>query len=68
MNYLINFAKGQKLTDIRFNTMQATGNVEIFQKIGFVNINEKTSVLCEGLNGEKIVDVQMEIKFNLEIL
>lgn len=65
MNYLINFAKKQKLTTIRFNTMQITGNVEIFQKIGFVVTNEKTSVLCEGLNGEKIIDVQMEMKFVL---
>ena len=60
MNYLINFAKDQKLTAIRFNTMQITGNVQIFQHIGFSVINEKPSVLCEGLNGEPIVDVQME--------
>lgn len=60
MNHLFNFAKTQKLTTIRFNTMRITGNVEIFQKIGFVVTNEKTSVLCEGLNGEKIIDVQME--------
>ena len=60
MNYLINFAKEQKLTTIRFNTMQITGNVQIFQRIGFSILSEKPSVLCEGLNGEPIVDVQME--------
>ena len=64
MNYLIDFAKEQKLKTIRFNTMRITGNVEIFQKLGFTVTSEKASVLCEGLNGEKIMDVQMEMNFN----
>jgi GNAT superfamily N-acetyltransferase len=61
MNYLVNFAKEQKLTSIRFNTMQVTGNVTIFLKFGFSVISEKPSVLCEGLNGEQVIDVQMEM-------
>ena len=61
-NYLLNFAKEKNLKAIRCNTMKETGNVEIFQEFGLAIINEKTSILCEGLNGEPIIDVQMELK------
>lgn len=63
MKYLIALVKAQKLKLIRFNTMRITGNVEIFQKLGFIVTSEKASVLCEGLNGEQIMDVQMEMYF-----
>lgn len=51
-------AKGA--SHIALNTTKETGNVEIYQKIGFQAISEKEAVLFESHLFDKLTDVYME--------
>jgi hypothetical protein len=45
---------------MRVATIKETGNVPIFESLGFKLVAENTDDLCEGINGGKVVDVEME--------
>jgi len=66
VNHVFELAQEKGCLSVRLSTIKETGNVDIFQKLGFEVIGENTDKLCEGINGEKVTDVEMERRLTLE--
>ena len=56
----VEWAREEGVSAVRVSTIKETGNVPIFERLGFQVIGENADDLCEGVNGEKVTDVEME--------
>lgn len=60
VNRVIELAAEKRGSAVRVATIKETGDVPIFEKLGFEVAGENTDDSCEGINGEKVTDVEME--------
>lgn len=49
----------RKLSGLSLETIRETGNVPIFERLGFTAISESPSRLMEGARGEAVTDVRL---------
>lgn len=62
INHIIDLAKNSGCIALRLSTIKETGNVPIFERIGFKIVGEHQDGLLEGLNGERVTDIEMELR------
>lgn len=62
VNHIIELANNKGCIALRLFTIKETGNVPIFERIGFKIVGEHQDGFCEGLNGERVTDIEMELR------
>jgi N-acetylglutamate synthase-like GNAT family acetyltransferase len=62
INHIIDLANTKECFALRLFTIKGTGNVPIFERIGFEIVGEHHDGLLEGLNGEHVTDTEMELR------
>jgi ribosomal protein S18 acetylase RimI-like enzyme len=60
VNHVLAVAKQMSCPAARLSVIKETGNIPIFERLGFEIAGESADQLCEGLNGEIVTDVIME--------
>lgn len=60
LEFLVEIGRREKATRLRLHTIQQTGNVEVFKRLGFTVIAEREDEFAESDRFEKLIDVQME--------
>ena len=55
-------ANTKRCIALRLFAVKETGNVQIFERIGFRIVSEHQDGLLEGLNGERVTDIEMELR------
>ena len=60
VGHVVDLAVRQSCRAVRLSTIKETGNDLIFEHMGFEIIGEHIDALCEGVNGEKVTDIEME--------
>ena len=53
------------LTELRLNTIEETGNVTVFQKLGFSIVGTSEATWCTSDRFSKLTDVEMSRQLNL---
>ena len=62
VNHVLCLARRLSLVCLRVSTVKETGNVPIFQKLGFGVIRETRDGFCVTPDGSSVVDVELEMK------
>jgi N-acetylglutamate synthase-like GNAT family acetyltransferase len=62
INHITELANSSDCISMRLSTVKETGNVIIFERIGFKIVGEHQYGLLEGLNGEYVTDIEMELR------
>ena len=57
---VLELAKEKGCPAVRLSTIKETGNVPIFERLGFEVVGENVDDLYEGIGGGKVTDVEME--------
>jgi ribosomal protein S18 acetylase RimI-like enzyme len=60
ISHVVDLAIKQSCRAVRLSTIKETGNDSIFERLGFEIIGENMDALCEGVNGQKVTDIEME--------
>jgi ribosomal protein S18 acetylase RimI-like enzyme len=60
ISHVVDLAIKQSYRAVRLSTIKETGNDSIFERLGFEIIGENMDALCEGVNGQKVTDIEME--------
>jgi GNAT superfamily N-acetyltransferase len=66
IDHIIDLTNTKECISLRLFTIKETGNVPIFERIGFEIVSEQQDGLCEGLNGERVTDVEMELRLTTQ--
>jgi ribosomal protein S18 acetylase RimI-like enzyme len=61
VDFAVKLARAKRSTAVRISTVKETGNVPIFERLGFRVINETPDNHFIGVNGEPVIDVEMEM-------
>ena len=62
LNRVFELAMEKECTSVGLSTIKETGNVQIFERIGFEIVGEHEEIYCEGPNGERVSDIEMEFR------
>lgn len=60
LGFLAEIGRQEKATRLRLHTIQQTGNVAVFKRLGFTVIAEREDEFAESDRFEKLIDVEME--------
>lgn len=64
LQFLKEIGKQEKATRLQLHTIQQTGNVEVFKRLGFTVIAEGEDEFAESDRFEKLIDVEMEMQLS----
>lgn len=62
VDHVVCLAAKQSCRAVRLSTIKEAVNDLIFEHMGFEIIGEHIDALCEGVNGEKVTDIEMEYR------
>ncbi len=60
--YCSRLAQAQGYEALCLATIKETGNVPLFEHLGFRSVDAQQSLLCQGPDGEPVVEVELELR------